>query len=765
MIQVPPRFLALVLLCASTVWTGVAAEGTASAASVTAAGRRPRIGLVLAGGGARGLGHVGVIRLLEELRVPVDCIVGTSMGSIVAGLYAAGYTSREMEDWLRECDWDHLLSDSLPRPQRGYRTKTEELNTPRWFEFGVDRSGLKVPNALISGQNLLVALREKTDFVGAGRSFDDLPVRYRAVATDIETGAMVVLDRGALADAMRASMAVPGAFAPYTIDGRVLIDGFASRNLPVSVVREMGVDVIIAVDVRAELLPADKLTSPVSMAQQLVAILSQRDTVEQIATLRPQDVLIRLKMPGYGPSSFHHALTIAQLGYDEAQEARTALSSLSLSPDHYAAQERDRRRLQRDQPVIAAIEVETNGQVPEAAVRNRLNLQPGDRLDPARLQEGLGRVHDLGYFQSVDYRLEDRPGGRVLVVTAKPKPWGPNFAILGVGLGSNLDGSSELNVRTSLRFTQVNRLGAELALKTSVGTIDRLAAEFFQPMGEDGAFFLAPRAEFLRTPEAFSLNLGSVIPGLRPLPLTFGRQTLFGGLTGGVRFGSHGELRLGAERGMVRYSNIKSASIVLIRPDGELTILDPASQLKEYTTNRLSADLTLDRLDDPFFPHRGYYLHSYAERELGRFATTTAGLLATLPVTLRSGLVLQPRLSVDYTLANAADNGRLPFRLGGLFNLSGLPTDEFFGANRLVGALVARKRLGPGTGTSRLYVGGSLEFGQAWEGQDRLVPKDWIFAGSAFLATPTPFGPVHIALGLAEEGDPTLYFYLGRVLP
>ncbi|HRE08016.1 MAG TPA: patatin-like phospholipase family protein, partial [Opitutaceae bacterium] len=218
-------------------------------------GRRPRIGLVLAGGGARGLGHVGVIRLLEELRVPVDCIVGTSMGSIVAGLYAAGYTSREMEDWLRECDWDHLLSDSLPRPQRGYRTKTEELDTPRWFEFGVDRSGLKVPNALISGQNLLVALREKTDFVGAGRSFDDLPVRYRAVATDIETGAMVVLDRGALADAMRASMAVPGAFAPYTIDGRVLIDGFASRNLPVSVVREMGVDVIIAVDVRAELLP------------------------------------------------------------------------------------------------------------------------------------------------------------------------------------------------------------------------------------------------------------------------------------------------------------------------------------------------------------------------------------------------------------------------------------------------------------------------------------------------------------------------------
>jgi NTE family protein len=171
---------------------------------------RPRIGLVLAGGGARGIGHVGVIKLLEELNIQVDCVAGTSMGSIVGGLYAAGYTSAEMTQWLEEADWERMLSDSLPRQDRGFRAKAEEMDTPRWIELGIGAGGIKVPNAFVSGQNLLVALREKTDFVGALASFDALPVPYRAVATDVETGAMVVLDHGTLADAMRASMAVPG---------------------------------------------------------------------------------------------------------------------------------------------------------------------------------------------------------------------------------------------------------------------------------------------------------------------------------------------------------------------------------------------------------------------------------------------------------------------------------------------------------------------------------------------------------------------------
>lgn len=738
---------------------------TAAAAQVAdSPAARPRIGLVLAGGGARGIGHVGVIRLLEELNVPIDCVAGTSMGSIVGGLYSAGYTSREMLEWLERCDWDQLLSDDLPRPQRGFRIKAEEQDTPRWIEFGVGAAGLKVPNAYISGQNLLVALREQTAFVGARRSFDELPVPFRAVATDAETGAMVVLDRGRLADAMRASMAVPGAFAPYSIDGRLLIDGFASRNLPVSVVRDMGVDVVIAVDVRAELLPAQQLTNPIAMADQLLSILSQRDTLEQIKTLGRSDVLVRLKLPGFYSGSFREALTIAQRGYEEAGEARAALAALALPPAAYAEREAARRRLRRDLPVIAAIEIEGGGGLVDAAVRKRLDLHPGEQLDAERLRRSLGRVHDLGYFRRVDYRIDDRPEGRVLVISTEPKPWGPNFLVFGIGLGSDLDGSSELNVKASMRFTQLNRYGAELALKTSLGNVDRLDAEFFQPVGHTGLLFVAPGLEFLRSPEFYSADVSRLIPGLRPLDIRFQRQTAFAGLASGVRLGVDGELRVGLERGSVRYSNIRAPSLLVVRPDGGLETFDLVSDLTSHWGSRAYAALTLDRLDHLFFPRSGYFLQAGIEREFGSRGSTSAGLTATAPISF-GRFTIQPRLVADYTLEREPNMGRLPFRVGGLFSLSGVPTDEVYGLNRLVGALVFRRGIG---GTSRkpaLHFGGSLEAGNAWNAFGRSLPSDWIYSGSAFVATDTLLGPIHLALGKAERRQPTIYFYLGRVLP
>lgn len=727
-------------------------------------GSLPKIGLVLAGGGARGMAHVGVIRLLEELNIEVDYVAGTSMGAIVGGLYAAGYNSDEMTAWLEQVDWERMLSDSLARRERGFRAKEEELETPRWIEFGVDRSGLRLPNAIVSGQNLLVALRELTGFIPTGGSFDEMPVPFRAVATDLESGDMVVLDRGNLADAMRASMAVPGVFAPHTVDGRVLIDGFASRNLPVSVARDMGADVIIAVDVRPDLLEAERLNTPVAMAQQLFAILSQRDTLAQIQTLAGRDVLLRLRLPGFGNASFSQAKKIVSNGYEEAQDARQALKSLAMPETAYIAREQQRRRLRRDPPIVTAIEVEERPGLNAKAVRSRISVSTGVPLDLDALSESLGKVHDLGFFSRVDYRIEDRPEGKVLVVTTEPKPWGPNFAVFGINLGSDLDGRSELNLKASLRFTQLNRSGGELALKASLGTVDRLDAELFQPVGVSGTFFVAPQAEIRREPEGFLLNLSEVLPGLRPLPLDFQRETLFGGAAAGARLGTLGELRVGMERGAVRYSGIRAASIVFVGPDGEPEVFDTATLLEEYTTNRVFGSLTLDRLDDPFFPRSGYFLHASISRESGRFGNTVASLRATAPVPIGK-LVFQPRILADYTLDSGAESVRLPFRVGGLFNLSGLPTDEVFGANAFVGTLIARRKLAGRAGKLGIHVGGSIEVGNAWEDSGEKLPDDWIVAGSVFVASDTPLGPLHLAVGMAEGGSPTIYFYLGRIVP
>lgn len=762
------RFLSLerIAIIITSLFSGLVecAHGASESVEESAETDRPRIGLVLAGGGARGIGHVGVIRLLEELNIQVDYVAGTSMGSIVGGLYSAGFTSGEMVEWLEQCDWSRLLSDSPPREERGYRAKEEELETPRWIEFGLSKSGLKVPNAFISGQNLLVELRQKTDFVGAVGTFDDLPVPFRAVATDVETGEMVVLDRGSLANAMRASMAVPGVFAPYTIDERVLIDGFASRNLPVSVVRDMGADVIIAVDVRPELLTAEELTSPISMAEQLISILSQRDTLEQIASLDDNDVLVRLKLPGYASSSFTEGLDIAQLGYEEAQQFRAALAPLALPPQEYAAREVSRRNLQRKLPVIAGIEVEGDDHVAEAAILNRLDVKLGEVLNPEDLRRSLGRVYDLGYFKSVDYRVEDRPEGNVLVVTTEPKPWGPNFLIFGIGLGSDLNGESELNVRTSMRFTQLNRLGAELDVKTSLGTVDRLDMEFFQPVDYNGTFFIAPRGEFLKKPEALYADLSAAIPGIPLQQFTFSRQTLFGGIAGGMRIGNFGEFRVGVERGTIDNTDVRAPSVVVVGPNGEVSFVDLGSVFVDYTANRAYGTLTLDRLDDAFFPRRGFYFRGHVEREFGQYAATTTNLLATAPFAV-GGLVFQPRLSIDYTLDEVDGSGRLPFRVGGLFNLSGLPSDEFFGSNAFVGALIVRQRLGGGEGNTGVFLGGSIEAGNVWDDDDRYLPDDWLLAGSVFVAASSPLGPVHLAFGMAEKGSPTVYFYLGQVIP
>jgi NTE family protein len=397
-------------------------------------------------------------------------------------------------------------------------------------------------------------------------------------------------------------------------------------------------------------------------------------------------------------------------------------------------------------------------------VRRRLGVAVGQPLDAEKLRTGLGRVHDLGHFKSVDYRIEDRPGGKALVVSLESKPWGPNLAIFGVGIESDLDGASELNFRVSTRFTQLNRTGAELAVKLSAGTIDRLDGEFFQPVGADGVFFIAPHAELKRTPEAYTADLGELIPGARPLRLTFQRQTAFGGLAGGVRFGSYGELRLGAERGSVDYSKIRSPSIIVIGPDGGVEVIDLAESLESYTTNRFYGNLTLDRLNDAFFPQRGFYLFAGAEHETGENGATTGSLRLTGPVTLGS-VVIQPGLSLDHMFEEPEDSARLPFRVGGLFNLSGVPTDEVYGANTAVGVLIVRKRLGGPGGPKGIYVGGSLEAGNAWDDDGRWLPREWIIGGSAFVAASTPLGPLHLAVGLASDRDPVVYFYLGRVIP
>ena len=292
---------------------------------------RPRVGLVLGGGGARGAAHIGVLRELERHRVPVDAIAGTSMGAIVGGLYATGMSVDELQNVVETLDWADTMSDTPPRKDLSFRRKQDDAQFPINLELGLRGSELLLPMGVIQGQELDLLLRKLTIGVSRISDFDALPIPFRAVASDIERGEAVILEAGDLAQAIRASMAVPGALAPVRIGDRLLVDGGLVGNLPIDVARAMGVDVVIAVDVEFPLYSADDLDSALAISEQMLTILIHKETKRQIDTLGNDDVLIRPELGTFASSDFGHIADTLEPGAAAARAVSDKLQRLALT--------------------------------------------------------------------------------------------------------------------------------------------------------------------------------------------------------------------------------------------------------------------------------------------------------------------------------------------------------------------------------------------------------------------------------------------------
>ncbi|MGH8149031.1 MAG: patatin-like phospholipase family protein, partial [Steroidobacteraceae bacterium] len=292
---------------------------------------RLRIGLVLSGGGARGAAHIGVLEMLAKMRIPIDAIAGTSMGAVVGGLYASGLSPAEIKSMMDSVNWNDAFSDEPPRKDLSFRRKEERLQFPMKLPLGLRGGKLRLPRGLLEGETLTRILRRLTLPVAEITNFDDLPTPFRAVATDLTTGEPVVMRAGDLATAMRASVSAPGVFSPVERDGRLLVDGGISENLPIDVAREMHVDVLIVVDVGFPLYPRNRLVSPAVISDQMLAILIRRESERQLATLAPRDVLIT---PNLGDaSSFDFSIIKRAIGAGEqaAQAAAPRLRALALT--------------------------------------------------------------------------------------------------------------------------------------------------------------------------------------------------------------------------------------------------------------------------------------------------------------------------------------------------------------------------------------------------------------------------------------------------
>lgn len=737
------RLIAGAVLLAVAHVAGAAGAGPAEESPPA----RPRIALVLGGGGAKGAAHIGVVKVLEELRVPVDCIAGTSMGAIVGAAYATGMSARQLEQTITAVNWKEILA-SAPRQQYSVHRKTLDFIFTLGFEVGVKNGAITPPTGLVPTHQIEAVLRRITANAAQVSNFDHLPIPYRAVATDLESGAMVVFDHGELAVAMRASMAVPGVFPPVEYNGRLLVDGMLVRNLPVDVARRMCGDVVIAVPVANPAATRDALGTLVGVAGQAMNIAIDANEKAQRATLTPRDVEIPVVLENVTSADFASVPEAIPIGEAAARKAAAALSRYSLSPQEYAEWRSHLRKLAAvpevkiDEVRLAGFET-TNPEV----MRTFLHVKPGDTYDPKEADADTTRLVARGDFTSVSYRLSTENGRHILTYTAVEKPWGPNYLLFDLNLSSDMKGDTAWGLRADYEKRWLNSLGGELRTSLQVGRPNLFSAEFYQPVDKTQRLFIAPSVFGIQT-------LGYLYNGEGARLAQLDTRRYGGRLEGGAAFASWGELRLGLLRG-----SVDTGSRV-----GSQDIPDLGSHELGGSTVRFIAD-TLDKrlfaTEGTYATFNGYVSQTGLGAEQG-YKLVAFGVQKVIAVN---------RNVFTFRVLGGSDMGSdAPlydqFKHGGLFDFSGYRLNELVGRKYVLAGTQYRRRIADlnetvGTG---VYGGATLEAGNVYQRFDGTPARGALLGGSLFVAIDSKLGPVYLAYGQSEGGRRALYFYLGSSL-
>lgn len=708
------------------------------------AGERPRIGLVLGGGGARGAAHIGVLKELERQRIPIDVITGTSMGAIVGGLYASGMSASELESLVGSLDWAGALSDKPDREDLTFRRKQDDAEFPIDFELGVRGTDLVLPKGVIQGQKLDLLLRELTLRTSHIRNFDELPIPFRAIASDIGRGEAYVMGTGDLAESIRASMSVPGVFAPVRIDDRLLVDGGIVGNLPVEVIQELGVDVIIAVDVEFPLYGEDELGSVVTISEQMLTILIRKETLRQIDRLGTRDVLIRPELGIYASTNFGDILETIEPG-EEATRAQTdALQGIALSQAAYDDYHARRTAPMTRDSSLSFVRVIHEGKLSPAVLESRLSVKAGDPIDPQVLAANADRLYGLQLYEQVGYRLVEENGGTGVEYHAITKSWGPNFLQFGVALEDDFEGSTGFNLSARMTRAGLNRLGAEWRTDLTLGTDPELFSEFYQPLSFDSRWFVAPRIDMAQS----NLNVFASDQTIARLRVSEAET----GLDFGRELGTFGEFRLGAYRGI---------------GEARVKVGDPALPNIDFDTGGTFASLRFDTLDNARFPRSGvradlrWTLSRPGWGADSNFDTVEGEAAATWSRgknTLQLGLVYATTLESDNTVQDF-------FPLGGFLRLSGLERGEISGPHAALARLVYYRRIGETAGgifDTPVYFGVSAEAGNTWQARSDIGFDSMMINGSIFTGIDTWIGPVYLAAGFAEQGNSNVYLFIGE---
>lgn len=748
--------LFVLLLANAPAFAQQVSAPASSTAEATA--KRPRVGLVLSGGGARGFAHVGVLKALEAAHVPVDLIVGTSMGAIVGGLYASGMTADELEREILSVNWGDLFDRREPRQLLSQRRKEEDFELSPVLMLGFRDGAFVLPTGAVSTRSLEMLLRRYTLSTRHLASFDGLPTPFRAVATDMETGKAVVLDHGDLAAALRASMSVPGVFSPLAVDGRILGDGGLVDNLPVAVARRMGADVVIAVNIGTPLAGRETLGSVVGITTQMVNILTEQNVQASIATLTPNDLLLAPPLGQLTSSDFGKAPELVRIGNGYAKTVGDALARFSVDAPSYqrwvAAREAQEKANTGRIGTVASVTFEGVNEIRAERLATALDTSEGQRLDVPKLENDLQRLAAMGDFEAVDYTLTRREdGAEDLKVHLRENTWGPNYLRVGLDLRTDFQGQGAFNLRISHNRHWLNDSGAEWRNRVQVGETLGLYSEIYQPLTLRSDRFAAAYVDTsLRKVELFGTE-GEALALVQRQSLRVGADIGWPmGLLGNV-----GDMRVGLVAAQRKVTPELLAAAI---PAGATTSL-------KWREVGVRGAVIADQLDYANFPSHGY--RAQGEVVFGRrsfdgapsgsftsFEGTATAVKSWGPHTFNFGARLAKTSQIPL---GAIDE----YSLGGFQQLSGYRVGQVAGNYLVFGRLTYYRRLPWSTGIARaMFVGGSLEAGNAWTARRDISLSDLRAGSSLFVGADTGIGPLYLSIVSAPRGYTGLYLFLGR---
>lgn len=739
--------IAMLCLCAAMPVFGQSAPASSSARC---------IGLVLGGGGARGAAHIGVLEVLEREHIPICRVSGTSMGSIVGGMYAAGYSSEEMDQIITTLDWNDLFSDNPARIELPMRRKDADYRYLLNFEVGYKNGRIITPAGVVQGQKLLLLLRRLLISTWDVHDFDQLPIPFRAVATDIVAGKPVVFGSGDLALSIRSSMSVPGAFAPTNVDDQLLVDGGLMDNVPMDVARNMGATQLIVVNVGSPLAQREQLSNPVAVLNQMVSALMEEKTQRQLSTLGPNDILITPALGDMSASEFNRGAEAIAIGKAAAEAALPRLRALAAGPDEWNAFVAQHRQRKFDPALVAFLKVDAAHTQTAPYVEERLAKDVGKTFDATKLESQIGSIYGQGNYQQIDYRLQQEENRRGLLIIPRDKPWGPVYGKLGFQLDDDFAGRSEYLISGEVTATNINRLGAEWRSTVWAGRIGGLATEFYQPWGQGASTYIMPFG-LLRNEDfpVFTADGNKQLAEYRV-------KRSYEGIEGGWSPLPYWRVLTSFTRG---------------RDKGDLRIGNPEdffNESQDYSQAKFAVDW--DTLDDAQFPSKGarvnlvynMYRPWLGANQTGDVAQLKADWvpdfgLAQTRYHLLLGMWASSALSHDKQMDQFFEAQSF---LGGFLNLSGYPERSLHGDQSFLGRAVVYRRTGKmdAVFSTPIFVGASLEAGNTWQSKSQVRFDSLIYAGSLFLGVQTPLGPLFLGYGYAEGGHNSIYLTFGSLL-